>query len=150
MEKIDLDILWILAEEEGLLLKVEDFLTHTGQSALSLKLNKLQQDVAVEIAAHLSDPLLGEAGQAQGAVMDGMDRFLEDANTADLHATPHLLLEYEPVTFRRLQVLSDVRSILETEGSEHRADYERLVARLTPLVPAPFPAGHSFPKPAQP
>lgn len=150
MEKVNLDILWILAEEENLLLKVEDFLTHAGQSALSLKLNKLQQDVAVEIAAHLNDPLLGNAKQAQGAVMEGMDRFLEDANAANLHTTPHLLLKHEPVSFQRLGVLSDVRDALEKEGSEYLADYDRFIARLNPLIPAPFPAGHSSPKPAQP
>lgn len=114
-DKVDLDILWWLAGQEKLLSDAEEFLTHAGEGGLALKLNKLQQDVALEIADHWEDPLLGQTDKPSEN-LEGLGRFLSDVDPENLHITPELQGGYEIVSYARLDLFDELQKTLLSHG----------------------------------
>jgi hypothetical protein len=122
MSMMDLDRLFLIAEAAPMLDKVETDLRSSGQTALSERLLKLQQDAALEIDRQLS-------------------RY-DETESAPGPQTARITSAYEPMTTERRGVLFAIKVAIADDSLE-----SPLSALIQGLNVAPAAASPSTPLP---
>lgn len=125
--KIDIDIFWAIAAEEGLLTRVEEFLTNADEPGLQSRLGALREDVGFALADILADaePENFTASDDLGN-LKGYFELDEDA-----------FAQHSSVTPERLNLFTEVQYALEAHGSEHYQEFSGFVSNLQSFaVPA--------------
>lgn len=120
---VDIDDLWKFAEKAPLLCMIEGFLTNAGDTDLSKGLNRLQQDIALQITDRMGRISVGDEPKTDGTLW-GMEAYLKAPNsdgsfsTAPTDQTKALADQYQPVTHERiLLVVGAVARALERHNA---------------------------------
>jgi len=136
-DKVPFAILDFIVTNGPLLTQTEEFLHAVGKDSLAQSLEKLEQDVGLQVFNDIGDE--NSEDQPAEADLTAVKNFIGNTDTDRLPRATELLESREGVPLERLIVLETVISALELHGAPFLREYADMLDGFKALLPASMP-----------